>query len=130
MDYRGLKCVRIVINNRLSLMNNLCDRFAASRIFTRVDCQTGCSLIQIKSGVEWKTASHTSYRYYESSVMPFGLANTPVTFQDMMNVILQYLSDHGAVVYIDIFSSIKNTKKCMRNCQQKLFVNNRKTTWL
>jgi hypothetical protein len=33
--------------------------------------------------------------------MPFGLVNAPVTFQRMMNTILQPLLDQGAVVYLD-----------------------------
>jgi hypothetical protein len=33
--------------------------------------------------------------------MPFGLTNTPATFQDMMNHILKDLLNEGIIVYID-----------------------------
>jgi hypothetical protein len=33
--------------------------------------------------------------------MPFGLSNTPATFQNMMNYIFQDLLDIGLIVYLD-----------------------------
>jgi hypothetical protein len=33
--------------------------------------------------------------------MPFGLSNTPATFQNMMNYIFQDLLDLGLIVYLD-----------------------------
>jgi hypothetical protein len=34
-------------------------------------------------------------------LMPFGLSNTPATFQNMMNHIFQDLLDLGLMVYLD-----------------------------
>ena len=33
--------------------------------------------------------------------MPFGLANAPTTFQNMMNEIFKDMIDHGVVIYLD-----------------------------
>jgi len=33
--------------------------------------------------------------------MPFGLVNTPETFQTIMNKILKEFLDHGVVLYLD-----------------------------
>ena len=33
--------------------------------------------------------------------MPFGLANAPATFQNMMNEIFKDMMDHGVVIYLD-----------------------------
>ena len=82
-------------------MNELRDWVAGSRIFTKIDLKAGYNLIRIKPGDEWKTAFRTRYGHYEYLVMPFGLANVPATFQDMMKEILRDLIYHGVVVYID-----------------------------
>ena len=96
-------------------MNELRDRVAGSRIFTKIDLKAGYNLIRIKPGDEWKTAFRTRYGYYEYLVMPFGLANAPAIFQDMMNEILQDLINHRVVVYInDILIYTENKEKHIR----------------
>jgi hypothetical protein len=85
----------------LPLMNELRDRIQGAKIFTKMDLKNGYNLIRIKKGDEWKTAFRTRYGHYEYLVMPFGLANAPATFQNMMNEILRDLIDAGVVAYID-----------------------------
>ena len=70
-------------------------------VFTRLDLMDGYHLIRIGRGDEWKTAFRTCYGHYEYKVMPFGLVNTPATFQAMMNTILREFLDHGVIVYLD-----------------------------
>ena len=41
------------------------------------------------------------YGLFEYKVMPFGLANAPATFQDMMNEIFLDMIDLGVVIYLD-----------------------------
>jgi hypothetical protein len=41
----------------------------------------------------------TCYRNFKYKLMPFGLLNTPTTFQRMINIILGPLLDQGVVVY-------------------------------
>ena len=82
-------------------MNELRDRVGGSTIFTKLDLKSGYNLIRIKEGDEWKTAFHTRYGHFEYLVMPFGLANAPATFQNMMNVIFKDMIDLGVVIYLD-----------------------------
>ena len=49
----------------------------------------------------WKTAFRSRYGHDEYSVMPFGLANAPATFQNMTNDIFQDLIDLSVVIYLD-----------------------------
>ena len=82
-------------------MSELRDWVAGATIFTKLDIKDGYYLIRIKKGHEWKTAFKTGYGQYEYKVMPFGLVNTPATFQRMMNKILREFLDQGVVVDLD-----------------------------
>jgi len=70
-------------------------------VFTKLDLKDGYHLIGMRKGDEHKRAYHTRYGQYEYKVMPFGLVNSPATFQTMMNEILREFLDHGVVVYLD-----------------------------
>ena len=101
VDYRGLNKVTILNKYPLPLMDELQDRVRGASIFTKIDLKSGYNLIRIRKGDEWKTAFRTRYGHYEYLVMPFGLANAPATFQNMMNDIFRDLLDQGVIVYID-----------------------------
>ena len=58
--------------------------------------------MRIKKGDEWKVAFHTNHGLFEPLVMFFGLMNSPLTFQTMMNEIFQDLIAEGIVcIYLD-----------------------------
>ena len=101
VDYRGLNKVTILNRYPLPLMNELRDRIRGAKIFTKVDLKSGYNLIQIKEGDEWKTAFRTRYGLFEYKVMPFGLANAPTTFQNMINDIFKDMIDLGIIIYLD-----------------------------
>ena len=82
-------------------MNELRDRVRGAKIFTKLDLKAGYNLIRIKKGNKWKTVFCSRYGHYEYIVMPFGLANAPATFQNMMNEMLKDMIDHGVVNYLD-----------------------------
>ena len=48
-----------------------------------------CNLIRIAVGDEQKIAFCTKEGLFEYTVIPFGITNTPVSFQDMMNTIFK-----------------------------------------
>ena len=84
----------------LPQMNELCNRVRGAKIFTKLDLNSAYNLIQIKVGDEWKTAFQTRYGLFEYKVIPFGLANAPATFQNMMNEIFRDMIDLGVVIYL------------------------------
>ena len=55
----------------------------------------------LTDGNEWKTAFRTCYGSFEWSVIPFGLTNTPVAFQQFMNDIFSDLLDVCVMIYLD-----------------------------
>ena len=57
--------------------------------------------MRIREGDEWKTAFRTQYGYFKYQVMPFGLMNVPVSFQEYINKILAEKLDIFDIVYLD-----------------------------
>jgi len=82
-------------------MGELKDRVAGAKRSTKLDLKDGYHLLRIWEGDEWQTPFRTRYGHFEYKVIPFGLVNTPATFQAMMNKILREFLDHGVVVCLD-----------------------------
>jgi len=101
MDYRALN--KITIKNRypLPLITELRQRLNKARIFTKFNLKNEYHLLRMAKKDEEKTAFRTRFGLYHWRVMPFGLCNTPATFQSMMDHILHDLLDEGVVVYLD-----------------------------
>jgi len=101
VDYRNLTKLTILIQYPLPLMDELQERVAGAKIFTKLDPKDVYHLIRMRKVEEHKTAFRTRYGQYEYKVGPFGLVNAPATFQTMMNKILREFLDQGVVVYLD-----------------------------
>ena len=76
----------------LPLILEIMDRIKASGVkyLTKFDVRWGFNNICIKDGNQWKAAFKTNLGLYEPTVMFFGLCNSPLTFQAMMNDTLKY----------------------------------------
>jgi hypothetical protein len=101
VDCRGVNKITILNRYPLRLMNELRDHVQGAKLFTKIDLQAAYNLIRIHSGDEWKTAFRTRYGYHEYLVMPFGIANAPASFQNMINEIFNDMIDLSIVTYID-----------------------------
>jgi len=93
------------------MMNELRDRVQGAKIFTKIDLKAGFNLVRVKEGDEWKMAFRTRYGLYEYTVMPFGLANAPATFQDAMETIFRDMLDSGLLIYRDDFLIYSETEE-------------------
>ena len=81
-------------------MDELKERVRGAKWFNKIDLKNGYRLIRIKEGDEWKTAFRCRYGLFEYTVMPFGLANAPVTFQVMINNIFRDMLDQGMSAFM------------------------------
>jgi len=112
VDYRGLNKVTVKNRYPLPLISEILDRISGAQYFSKIDIKDAYYRIRIQEGDEWKTAFRTRHGHYEYLVMPFGLANTPATFQSYMHTALRGLLDDFCIAYFDdilIFSADRDS---------------------
>jgi len=101
-DYRYLNEWTIKNNYPLPLISDVLENIETKKIFMKMDLRWGYNNMRIKKGDEWKAVFITPEGSFEPTVMFFGLTNSPVTFQAMMNKLLRDLINTGKVaVFID-----------------------------
>jgi hypothetical protein len=129
LNHRGLNKFTVLNRYSLLLMNELRDRVQGTKLFTKIDLKAGYNLIRICTGDEWKIAFRTRYGDCEYLVMPFGIANTSVSFQNMTNEIFKDMIELGVVTYInDILIYIQKIKRNMISSSKKYSVASKRGT--
>jgi len=84
-DYRALNSVMVKNKYPLPLISKLVSQLHRAKYFTKLDICWGFNNVHIKPGDEWKVAFQTNRGLFEPLVMFFGMTNSLVTFQTMMN---------------------------------------------
>jgi len=80
----------------------LIDKVKGAIYFTKLNIQWRYNNVRIREGDEWKAAFRTNRGLFELLVIYFGLCNSPVAFQLMMDTLFQDLISRGKVViYMD-----------------------------
>jgi len=64
----------------LFLIADILDGVGKRKVFTKLDLRWGYNNVRIKEGNEWKTVFTIYIGAYESTVMYFGLTNSPAIF--------------------------------------------------
>uniref|UniRef100_A0A1E1WCE6 CCHC-type domain-containing protein n=1 Tax=Pectinophora gossypiella TaxID=13191 RepID=A0A1E1WCE6_PECGO len=102
VDYRALN--RITVRDRypMPLIDDHIDRLGKFNYFSSLDMATGFYQIPIEEESIHKTGFVTPEGHYEFVKMPFGLTNSPIVYQRIINETLRSFIEAGTVlVYVD-----------------------------
>ncbi len=93
----------MTVKNKYLLLriDDLFDQLQRARYFSKIDLQSGCHQLRIRSEDVPKIAFRTRYGHYEFLVMSFGLSNAPTAFIYLMNRVFRPFLDHFVIVFID-----------------------------
>jgi len=88
-DYRPLNLVTPQDKYPMAIHEELFDSIGDSNIFTIVDLRQGLNQIVLTAKDRKKMTFHGSNKLWEWLVIPFGLKNSPVFFQRVMDQVLK-----------------------------------------
>ncbi|XP_036347413.1 uncharacterized protein LOC118756776 [Rhagoletis pomonella] len=102
VDYRALNAVTIRKHFPMPVVEEQLSKLSGGRFFTTLDMTSGYYQIPIKEECKKYTAFLTHEGLYEHNVMPFGLVNAPMIFQEMVVKMISTLKSRNKVVsYVD-----------------------------
>ena len=101
-DHQYLNEWTVKNNYLLPLISDVIKNISTKKVSTKIDLRWGYNNMRIKEENKWKAAFTTPEGSFEPTVMFFGLTNSPVTFQTMMNELLRNLTNIGKMAaFID-----------------------------
>jgi hypothetical protein len=103
VDYRALNKLTVKNRHALPLINETINRLSGAKIYIKLDLKNAYYRIRIEVSNKWKTAFRTRYGHFKYIIMPFGLTNTPATFQTYVNEALTGLFN---IIYIAFLNNI------------------------
>lgn len=113
LDKDGSKCWRIVLDYRrlndkvlahnylIPLIRNIFDQLAGAKYFSVFDCVNGYHQILLNPEHKHKTAFSANFSKYQFKRLPFGLSNSPATFQRLMDTIFTDLQGKSIFIFMD-----------------------------
>ena len=101
VDYRDINAQTAKDAYPLPRIDQVWPVLAKARYFSSLDLLMGYHLVEVEPKDRFKTAFVTHRGLYIYNVMPFGLCNSPATFQRLMEKILRTLIGCGVLLYLD-----------------------------
>ena len=107
VDYCQLNSISVMDAYPMPRIDELIDRLGQAKFISTMDLNRGYWQVPMAEEAKAKTAFVTPFGLFQFNVMPFGLQGAPVTFQRLMDRVIQGLQDYTAA-YLDdliIFST-------------------------
>jgi Reverse transcriptase (RNA-dependent DNA polymerase) len=117
--YRYLNNWMVKNTYPLPLISEIMDKLKGAKYFSKFDVRWGYNNVQIQSGDEWKAAFKTNQGLYKPTVTFFGMCNSPVTFQAMMDEIFkEEIKEDLIIVYMDNILAFSKTINGLKKIKQ------------
>jgi hypothetical protein len=107
VDYRKVNAVTIKDSFPMPNIENRLNKLHGSRFFTSLDCISGYWQIKLTERAKLISAFICSLGLFSFKVMPFGLCNAGATFQRIMEIMLNKLTN--SLAYIDDILTFSKT---------------------
>ena len=101
VDYRRLNEVTKKDAYPLPHIGDTLDALSGCKWFSCLDMSAGFNQVEMEESSKEYTAFNTHKGLYQYKVLPFGLCNSPPTFQRLMELVLKGLLFERCLVYID-----------------------------
>jgi hypothetical protein len=101
IDYRRLNDVTIKDAYPLPRVDDCIDSLSGAKYFSSLDLNSGYWQVGMSDADKEKTAFATTMGLYQFTVMSFGLANAPSTFERLMENVLRGLQWEECLLYMD-----------------------------
>ena len=100
VDFRKLNNITKLNSYPLPVIDDILALLGKSKYFTSLDLKSGYWQVLMDDADKEKTAFTCHKGLFEFNVMPFGLTNAPAIFQELMNRVLEGLTEFS-VAYLD-----------------------------
>jgi hypothetical protein len=121
IDYRKLNTITIKNGFALPIIDTLLDKLGNNKCFSVIDMAQGFWQVPLEENSKKYTGFVTHKGCYEFNVMPFGLANSPSTYQYAMTKMLEeYIGDFIYVFIDDVIIFSKNLEEHVEHCRKVL----------
>ena len=103
IDFRKLNSMTVKVKQRLPTMDDVATVLSRKKYFTSLDFMSGFWQVELDpESAELTTFVLPNYEMYRWTVMPFGLCNSPSSFQRLMNtVFVDLVATGNCIVYVD-----------------------------
>ena len=77
------------------------DQLKGVRVYSKINLSISFHQLRVREANIPKTVFRMRYGHFEFTMMPFGLANAPTAFMDLMHRVFQPYLDQFVVVFVD-----------------------------